>query len=100
VIKAFVQVADAMAALAHDDDTLKAQMRALQVAEADLNDNRTAFDKGGGTMLEVLDAQRRVHAARRAVITAQGQRFLDMVRLYVATAADWRAAGTRAEARP
>ncbi|MBS0297441.1 MAG: efflux transporter outer membrane subunit [Proteobacteria bacterium] len=98
VLKAFVEVADAMQALAHDEDMLQAQSRALQVAEADLRDNRVAYDKGGGTLLGVLDAQRRTHSARRNLTNAQAQRYLDTVRLYIATAADWRAEGTRAAA--
>lgn len=100
VLRAFVEVSDALAALANDQDAIAAQKRALSVAEADLKDSRTALNLGGGTLLLVLDSQRRVDVARRGLAQATAQRLADAVRLYVATAADWRVAGTRAADRP
>jgi outer membrane protein TolC len=41
-------------------------------------------------LLEVLDAQRRVHEVRASRMRAQGQRLADAVRLFAASGADWR----------
>lgn len=89
--RAFGQVADLLQALANDENEIKAQTMALADAEANLHDERFAFDKGAGTMIAVLDAQRRAHAARRGLAQAEGQRLADAVKLFVATGADWRA---------
>ena len=47
---------------------------------------------GGGTLLDVLDAQRRAHDVQSSLARAQGQRLADAVRLFAASGADWRAA--------
>ena len=53
---------------------------------------KVAFQQGGGTFLDVLDAQRRAHEASSALARAQGQRLADAVRLFAAVGADWRGA--------
>jgi NodT family efflux transporter outer membrane factor (OMF) lipoprotein len=93
VLTAFVQVADVMQALAHDDDEVKAEAEALRTAQINLDQNRLAYQKGGGTVLMILDAQRLLHMARRNYAAAVGQRYADAVKLFVATASDWRSAG-------
>jgi len=90
VLTAFAQVADALSALAADEATLAAQSRNAQQAAERLRLARVAFDKGGGTLLEVVDAQRSLNAARSAHARAQGQRVLDAIRLFAAAGADWR----------
>jgi NodT family efflux transporter outer membrane factor (OMF) lipoprotein len=90
VVRAFGEVADTLQALANDENEIKAQNHALRDAEANLSDQRLAFDKGAGTVLQVLDAQRQLHSARRGLVRAEGQRLADAVRLFVATGADWR----------
>lgn len=90
VLQAFVQVADVLDALAHDEDELKAQGQALDSATANLRDARLSFREGGGTLLEMIDAQRQLNQVRRAYAAAQGQRYLDIARLFAATASDWR----------
>jgi outer membrane protein TolC len=40
----------------------------------------------------VVQAQRTLSRARRALVEAQGRRMSDLVELYAATAADWRSA--------
>ncbi len=91
VLKAFGQVADALSALSADETALAAQQRAEQQASERLRLARLAFDKGGGTLLEVTDAQRTLNAARSARSRAEGQRLVDAIRLFAATGADWRA---------
>ena len=92
VLAAFTQVADVLQALANDEAATAAQDEARRVAEADLKNTEFAFQKGGGSLIEVTQAQRRLSETRQAYALAQGRRYADAVRLYVATAADWGAA--------
>jgi outer membrane protein TolC len=90
VVAAFTQVADVMEAITHDEDELAALIHAQQAAEAALSDDEAALKLGGGALLPVLDDQRQLELARRAVAMAEGKRLADIAELYVATAADWR----------
>ena len=90
VLTAFVQVADVLTALAHDEDQLSAVADAQDAAQSALNEARGALHLGGGTVLELLEAQRRLDLARLQRVQAQGQRLLDVVSLFAATACDWR----------
>ena len=54
------------------------------------NDAQNAYRLGGGTLMQVVDAERQLSRASRALAEAQAQRFADLVQLYAATAADWR----------
>ena len=90
VLTAFGQVADALSALSADQTALAAHDRTEQQATERLRLAKVAFDKGGGTMLEVIDAQRTLNAARSARARAEGQRLVDAIRLFAATGADWR----------
>jgi NodT family efflux transporter outer membrane factor (OMF) lipoprotein len=92
VLTAFAQVADALSALAADDEALEAYGRSESQAAESLRLARVAYENGGGTMLEVLDAQRHVHDVRSDLVRAQGQRLADAVRLFAASGADWRTA--------
>ena len=94
VLTAFAQVADALSALAADDAVIAAYGRSETQADESLRLARAAYDKGGGTLLEVLDAQRRVHEIQASRVRAQGQRLADAVRLFAASGADWRGAAT------
>jgi len=94
VLTAFAQVADALSALAADDAAIAAYGRTEAQAGESLRLARVAYDKGGGTLLEVLDAQRRVHEVQASRVRAQGQRLADAVRLFAASGADWRDAAT------
>ena len=91
VLTAFTQVADVLQALANDEAAVAAQDQARQAAEQDLKNTEFAYQKGGGTLPEVTQAQRRLSETRQAYALAQGKRYADLVRLYIATAADWRA---------
>jgi NodT family efflux transporter outer membrane factor (OMF) lipoprotein len=92
VLVAFNQVADALDALAHDDQELRAVQEQADAAQHSFADQRRAFDLGGGTLLAVVDAQRQLGRARRDLARVQGNRYADMVRLFTAVAADWRPA--------
>lgn len=90
VISAFTQVSDVLSALANDEAAVAAQDQARQVAEQDLKNTEFAYQKGGGTLIEVTQAQRRLSETRQAYALAEGKRYADAIKLYVATAADWR----------
>ncbi len=92
VLAAFTQVADALDALAHDDQELRAIQEQADAAQHAFADQQRAFDLGGGTLLAVVDAQRQLARARRDLARVQGNRYADMVRLFTAVAADWRPA--------
>jgi outer membrane protein TolC len=91
VLTAFVQVSDVLAALAHDDAEIRALTEARAAAEASLADAQTAWRLGGGPFKDIVDEQRDLNEARRNLAAAQSRRLADVVALYAATAADWRA---------
>jgi NodT family efflux transporter outer membrane factor (OMF) lipoprotein len=92
VLRAFVQVSDVLSALASDQQSIDALRRAVVASEANAHNRELAYQLGGGTTLEVVDAQRQLSRTRRELIQMEGQRFSDLVQLYTATAADWRTA--------
>lgn len=92
VLVAFTQVADVMSAIAEDEAELKALQGAEDAAAAALRDDEAAFRLGGGALLPVLNDQRNLNLARRALAMAEGKRLADIASLYVATASDWREA--------
>jgi NodT family efflux transporter outer membrane factor (OMF) lipoprotein len=92
VLRAFVQVADVLSALGADQQSIEALQRAVVASEANVRNTETAYNLGGGTLLQVIDAQRQLSRTRRSLIQIEGQRFGDLVQLYTATAADWRTA--------
>jgi len=91
VLRAFVQVSDILAALAQDQKAIEALTRAQYAQASNLQDAKTAYQLGGGAMLAVVDAQRQYNRASRDLIAAQGRRLNDIVNLYAATAAQWKA---------
>lgn len=92
VVRAFVQVSDALAALAADQQSIDALTRSTTAAQSNVTDTQNAYRLGGGTLLQLLDAERQLSRARRDLAAAQGQRYADLVQLFTATAADWRTA--------
>ncbi|THD79264.1 MAG: efflux transporter outer membrane subunit [Phenylobacterium sp.] len=94
VIRAFVQVSDVLADLGSDQQEIDALKQADAAAAASARDAQTAYRLGGGTLLQVIDAQRQLSRARRSSVQAEGQRLADLVQLYTVTAADWRTTQT------
>lgn len=86
VLRAFVQVADALAGLAEDDKAIAALARVRDAQAGKLKDARAAYGLGAGTLLAVSDAQRGLARAERDLARAQGRRDEDLVSLLVATA--------------
>jgi NodT family efflux transporter outer membrane factor (OMF) lipoprotein len=96
VLTAFTQVSDVLSALANDDERIKAVALSQSTAEANLKDARSAFTLGGGPYVDIVTAQRRLNMTRRDYVDAQAMRLNDMVKLFTATAADWRTQTTAA----
>jgi NodT family efflux transporter outer membrane factor (OMF) lipoprotein len=90
VTAALGQVADALTAIAHDDERLVHLTRAEALATASLEDARNAYRVGGGPRSDLVLAQGQLDRARLARVEAQGQRLADIVTLLAATAGDWR----------
>lgn len=87
VVAAFGQVADLLAALAHDEEELTAQTRAHVAAERSLQLANAAWRGGATSILPVVDAERQLNAARLAEVGAQAQRYVHTAQLFAATAA-------------
>lgn len=92
VLRAFVQVSDVLSNLGSDQQAIASLQTATDAAQASANDTQNALRLGGGPLLDVVDAQRTLSRARRALVEAQGRKMSDLVALYAATATDWRAA--------
>ena len=90
VLRAFVQVSDALAALGTDQRVMAAADEGVAIAQANLAEVRAAYRLGGASQLQVIEGERRMNRIRRAVAQAQGQQLVDLVSLYAATATDWR----------
>lgn len=90
VLRAFVQVADALTNYEQDDRAVAALTASEASQAANLSDARKAYDLGGGALISVVDAQRELNRARRETIVAKGRRLNDAVDLFTATAANWR----------
>ncbi|MBW8784732.1 MAG: efflux transporter outer membrane subunit [Novosphingobium sp.] len=89
VLEAFTQVSDLLAALGNDAATLANQQQAADVAARSLQLSRRSYEVGNSGVLQVLDASRAYQRARLAVLDARSRQYLDIARLYVATAGGW-----------
>ena len=85
VLNAFGQVAAALQALVNDAELLSAQQRALDSAGASLTLTRQAYKAGNAGYVQVLDAERLHSQAELGRVQADGQRYIDMAKLLLAT---------------
>lgn len=92
VLKAFVQVSDVLSDLGADKLSIDSLELVNRAAEQGAADAQNALRLGGGPMVDVVQSQRTLSRARRALVEAKGRRMSDLVELYAATAADWRTA--------
>ena len=89
VLRAFVEMSDAMAALETDRQRLEAMSRAVALSGESADVTLDAARLGARTAGEVLQARRQLDRDRHDLAQAQAQRFADLVSLYAASAADW-----------
>jgi NodT family efflux transporter outer membrane factor (OMF) lipoprotein len=84
VLDAFSQVAATLQALGNDAASLSTQQQALQSADASLVLTRQAYAAGNAGYIQVLDAQRLHQQAQLGEVQADGQRYVDAVKLLLA----------------
>lgn len=89
VLTAFGQVSDLLAALGNDARSVTTQQQAADIAARSLHLSRRSFQVGNSGILQVLDASRIYQRTRLALVDAQARQFLNVARLYVATAGGW-----------
>ena len=94
VLRAFVQVADAMQAVALDDEAIAQADNASRAATVNLALQRQRFEAGKSALLPVLDAQRSYARASLTVVASRAQRLQDSAALLYAVSRNWESANT------
>jgi NodT family efflux transporter outer membrane factor (OMF) lipoprotein len=84
VIVAFGQVADSLRALEHDAEQVRAAEAALQISQASLALQRSSYQVGKASLLQLLTAQRAVAAAQQTSASARTQQLSDVVQFFLA----------------
>lgn len=89
VLTAFQNVADTLAALQHDAETLKASAAARDAAKASLDLSRLRYKDGYASYLSVLTADQAYQQARLSEVQAEADRFTDTAALFQALGGGW-----------
>ena len=89
ILGALAQVADALDALQHDAETVRAQSQALSTAAEALRLIQANYQAGTINYLQVLIADYQYEQATLGYIQAVGQRFQDTAALFVALGGGW-----------
>jgi NodT family efflux transporter outer membrane factor (OMF) lipoprotein len=86
---AFKDVANALVALQRDAETLQTDLAAQTTAANSLAVARAQYVAGGGTYLNVLNAEQSDQSARLTLVSARAARFTDTVALFQALGGGW-----------
>jgi NodT family efflux transporter outer membrane factor (OMF) lipoprotein len=86
---AFQDVANALVAVQHDADTLRATLDSERTAASSLAVVRGQYDAGAVTYVSVLQAEQLYQTARLSLVSAQAARFTDTVALLTALGGGW-----------
>ena len=89
VLSAFEQVANLLSALQTDASSVDMQRDAVTVARHSLQLSRRSFEVGNSGILQVLDSERLYQRASADLVDARARQYLNVARLYVATAGGW-----------
>ena len=89
VLTAFQNVADTLAALDHDAETLKATAAAADAAKGSLDLARLQYKDGYAAYLSVLNADQAYQQARLGLVQAEADRFTDTAALFQALGGGW-----------
>lgn len=89
VLQAFVQVADALQAVANDDESIAVQSRGVAASADSLRLQRLRYQDGKAGLLPVLDNQRSYARARIQLAQSRARRLNDVAQLLYATGASW-----------
>ena len=96
VLDAFRQVADLLQAINSDTRSVTNQQEAVSVAGRSLALSRRSFQVGNSGILQVLESERLYQRAASNLVEARARQFLNVGRLYVATAGGWTGPATLA----
>lgn len=100
VLEAFGQVSGLLSALETDGRLLDSERQSASISERSLNLSRRSFQVGNSGILQVLDASRAYQRARISLLDARARQFLNIARLYAATAGGWSGPAAAAEPAP
>ena len=89
VLTAFQNVADTLAALEHDAETLQASAKATDAAKTSLDLARLQFKDGYAAYLAVLNADQTYQQSRLTQVQAEANRFTDTAALFQALGGGW-----------
>src|SRR3546814_15890658 len=70
-------------------DLVANQRESIDVAQRSLHLSRRSFEVGNSGVLQILESERLYQRARSAMVDAQARQYLNVARLYVATAGGW-----------
>ena len=89
VLDAFRQTADLLDAIQSDARSVANQQESVGVAAHSLQLSRRSFQVGNSGLLQILDSQRLYERARMNLVEARARQYVNVARLYVATAGGW-----------
>jgi NodT family efflux transporter outer membrane factor (OMF) lipoprotein len=93
VLTAFGQVADLLSAIQSDARSVATQNESVAVADRSRRLSRRSFEVGNSGILQVLEAERLYQRSSNGLVLARARQFLNIARLYVATAGGWTGQG-------
>src|SRR3546814_582528 len=89
VLEAFSQVANLLQAINSDQLSMNNQQQAVDLAARSLHLSRRSFQVGNSGLLQVLESERLYQRATSGLVEAKTRQYLNVARLYVATAGGW-----------
>lgn len=89
VLTAFGQVADLLSAIQNDTRSVATQNESVSVADRSRRLSRRSFEVGNSGILQVLETERLYQRSSNGLVVARTRQFLNLARLYVATAGGW-----------
>ncbi|RZK01977.1 MAG: efflux transporter outer membrane subunit [Novosphingobium sp.] len=89
VLEAFGQVSNLLSAIETDGRSLATRQESARIAQRSLRLSRRSFEVGNSGVLQVLDASRTYQRSQLALVDARSRQYLNVARLYVATAGGW-----------
>ena len=93
VLTAFGQVADLLSAIQSDARSVATQNESVAVADRSRRLSRRSFEVGNSGILQVLETERLYQRSSNGLVLARARQFLNIARLYVATAGGWTGQG-------
>lgn len=96
VLTAFNQVADLLSAIQSDARSVVNQRESVSVAERSRHLSQRSYQVGNSGILQVLETERLYQRASNGLVLARTRQFLNVARLYVATAGGWTGAANGA----